>query len=1203
MLQWQKFATCKANNSPGFTRYGTEVHLHYRHTIPSGFITIHGNQSEQLSEAVIRWLAQNPLNPLEQEVVLVQSNAIAEWCKMEFARLGGVCAATRVELPSRFLWRTYRQVLSEQNIPHDSPLDKIPMTWRLMAILPALLERPSFAQVKGYLRAEEPERLLHLASRLADLFDQYQNYRTDWLRDWAAGDDVLRQANGEVPQLSDDQRWQAELWREVLATLQPAERGAVRADIHQQVIDALQQHPPGHFHGKVARRVVVFGVSHLPAATLQALAALSAHCQVILAVPNPCRYFWGDIMDGREWFRTARKRQAEKQGRSLAHIPLEDLHVYSHPLLAAWGRQCRDFVRLLDEYDNLEQTHAQFPALRVDLFEDSEDTDQTPMLLRVQHQIRDLEPLPTHTQPLEPSSTDRSIVFHVAHSRVRELEILHDQLLDLLMQQPSPSERRLQPRDIVVMVPNIEVMAASIRAVFGQFKRDDPRFIPFGIADMSSRAMHPALTALDWVLHLPRQRSGMSELVDLLEVPAIAKRFGISAEDLPALTHWMAGAGICWGLNRQHREGLQLGSCGEQNSAWFGLQRMLLGYASGQAAQLGATAAFAGIEPYAEIGGLAAEWVGGLAHMLHVLNDWHSVCQSPATPVVWVQRYRQLLTALFDFSHEDDQDIAQLLEKGLQLWLGACEQAGFEDELPWFTAQQAWQEAWHMPSLEQKFRAGGVTFCTLMPMRAIPFEVVCLLGMNEGEYPRRTLHADFDLMRQRQQYRPGDRSRQFDDRQLMLEALLSARRVLYVSWTGRSVRDNKEQPPSVLVAQLRDYLAHWWGPVAVTVRTTEHPLQPFSRRYFEAAGAGQTVLHTYAAEWRALHQAVEVTGAASLVTALPAFVPDAKVPLTLQRLGQFLRNPVRQFFKERLGIYFPGEVAFDHDLEPFVIKGLEHHQLIQEQLTLLHADVDVVTLSAQIDAAVARLLQAGQLPMLAFGERQKTALGLLLKGMADAWLKAKNQFPVPAPRHPLRFVAPDSTPVVLEDWLDELQTDGKQTAWLQLLPSKVWGKEKTLRLDKLLPIWLRLLAASVAGHAHVSAVVIAADARLDMHAPPPDEAAQHLRTLLSVWQQGMAQPLPLPLHTALAVAALKPEVVNDRQQPLPDSVRNKYEGADFSDNAVPPEVAEPCLARQFPDLAALDASGTLRDAALAVYSPLREWSRRVTVTPHSRQTA
>ena len=149
--------------------------------IQPGFLAFHSNRSENLAEVVISWTQSHPLHALEEEVILVQSNGMAEWVKMELARMGGVCAATRVELPSRFLWRTYRQVLGREAVPNDSPLDKVPMVWRLMQLLPTLITQTAFAPVAGFLRGDEPDRMLQLASKLADLFDQYQNYRADWL--------------------------------------------------------------------------------------------------------------------------------------------------------------------------------------------------------------------------------------------------------------------------------------------------------------------------------------------------------------------------------------------------------------------------------------------------------------------------------------------------------------------------------------------------------------------------------------------------------------------------------------------------------------------------------------------------------------------------------------------------------------------------------------------------------------------------------------------------------------------------------------------------------------------------------------------------------------------------------------------------------------------------------------------------------------
>ena len=195
-----------------------------RSPLQTGLIALHSNRTEQLAEATLAWLRQNPLAPLEDEVVLVQSNGMAEWFKMEAAVRSGVCAAMRVELPSRFLWRTYRQVLGRAQVPTRSPVDKDALAWRLVRLLPGLLHEPGYEPVAGFLAAgDDADRLFQLATRLADLFDQYQVYRPDWLGDWADGQDRLAAPGRAALELPPDQRWQPLLWGAGLAT--PGGRG------------------------------------------------------------------------------------------------------------------------------------------------------------------------------------------------------------------------------------------------------------------------------------------------------------------------------------------------------------------------------------------------------------------------------------------------------------------------------------------------------------------------------------------------------------------------------------------------------------------------------------------------------------------------------------------------------------------------------------------------------------------------------------------------------------------------------------------------------------------------------------------------------------------------------------------------------------------------------------------------------------------
>ena len=1166
-----------------------------------GFVAFHSNRAENLAEVVASWLQRSPLPPLTEEVILVQSNGMAEWLKMELARRGGVCAATRVELPSRFLWRTYRQVLGAQAVPSESPLDKLPMAWRLMQLLPGLLGDPVFAPVAGFLRDDDAARLLQLATQLADLFDQYQNYRSDWLEAWAAGHDHVLLADGTAQALAPDQLWQSALWRALLATLSPAQQESIRPRLHQQFLTRLSNGEP--LERAVAQRVTAFGMSQMPGATLQALAALAPHSQVILAIPNPCRYYWGDIMEGRDLLRAQRRRQPLRNGQNLTDTPLQDMHAHAHPLLAAWGRQSRDFVRLLDAYDDAPRSQQQFALAKIDYFDDSDEGTDTPLLQQVQNRIRDLVPL--HEHPARAiDASDRSIVFHSAHSAVRELEVLHDQLLQALAQPSGPAQAPLKPRDIIVMVPDIEALAPAIRAVFGQYKRSDARYIPFDIADMGAQASSPLITAVAWLLRLPAQRCRMSELLDLLEVPAVAARFGVAPEALPQLTQWMVGAGIRWGLDAAHRADLGLGACGEQNSAWFGLRRMLLGYASGdQAFNPGADDALTGlhtIAPYAEVGGLEAELAGSLAHLLQALMRWWALATVDATPTVWVQHCQTLLADLLQAETEEDRLALAALQSSLLAWQRACEQAGFDQSVPLAVVRAAWLEALELPKPQQRFRAGGITFCTLMPMRAIPFEVVCLLGMNDGDYPRRSTHSDFDLMALPGAARPGDRSRRDDDRQLMLESVLSARRLLYVSWSGRNVRDNAEQPASVLVAQLRDYLRAGWDEAVVSSRTTEHPLQPFSRRYFEADSA----LFTYAREWRAMHQQTGASGSESdhglTGHALSPFVPNPAVPLTLQQLTQFLRKPVKAFFRQRLLVAFGDDTPAQWDDELFSVGGLDAYQLVQILLEGASRAPSAESATAEAQVALARLRQSGALPLQALGDLAQQQLQDTLAAMLGAWHAQQARFSLAAPRQALRLQAGD---IVLEDWVDGLRqavpsdAGGEmQTAWLQLEPGNLCAKttKPKPRPEQLLGAWLRSLASAASG-VQATGVVVGRDSVLEITPMDPALARSTLTQLLQLWQAGMQAPLPLPPKTALAwlVQAQQP----DKAQ---QAARAQYEGAEHLRG----DVEEACMARVFPDLEALQSDGQFAPLAQAAYQPLLDWQKNhVRATLHPKQGA
>ena len=1117
-------------------------------SITPGLLILHGNQLEQLRGAVFQWLRSHPLAPLEQEIFLVQSNGVAEWLKIALAEEAGLCAATRVALPARLLWEIYRGMLGHARVPRISAFDKGPLTWRLMRLLPGLLAQDSFAPLRHFLRDGDPERRLQLAERLADLFDQYQVYRADWLEDWAAGRDQLRTARGEAQPLAPDQRWQADLWRAVVASVPQHEQQLGRASVHAAFVDAVARgEQPA---GRLPRRVVLFGVSALPYQTLQALASLARFTQVVVAVPNPCQYYWGDIIEGRDLLRAARHRHAARKDLDLAAVPLEALHAHSHPLLASWGRQGRDYIRMLDEFDTASDLAGRDDTLRIDLF--SEGTGDT-LLAQVQAAVRDLLPLSEHARVAPPDS-DRSIEFHVSHSVQREVEVLHDQLLAMFAADPT-----LRPRDVVVMVPDIDVFTASIRAVFGQHRRSDPRYIPHEIGDVNDRSVNPLLVALEWLLRLPQQRCRQSEVRDLLDVPALAKRFGLGEDDLPTLGQWIEGAGVRWGLDAQHRAGLGLAPAGEQNAWMFGVRRMLLGYASG------AAASFLGIEPYGEVGGLDAALAGSLAQLIEALLDWRERLAMARRPQAWAEQARLLLAAFFDGREEGDRLTLARLDDALNKWLETCEGAGFDEAVPLATLREAWLGGLDEPSLEHQFVSGGVTFCTLMPMRAVPFRVVCLLGMNDGDFPRRASRADFDLLVLPGMARPGDRSRRDDDRYLMLEAVLAARDKLYISWVGRNVRDNSEQPPSVLVAQLRDYLAAGWQ-LDLAARTTSHALQPFSRHYFEHGG-----LLTYAAEWRAAH----AEAAPDEAQELPPYELEDGFRLRLNSLSGFLRQPVRYFFRQRLGVFFGDSAIVGEDEEPFQLDGLQRYQLEDSLL----ADSGEQEAPEQVEATLRqramRLRREGVLPIGLIGDQVQQDLVAELVPVRAAWLALRVAYPDPAPKLPLHL---DFDGVLLEDWIDQLRQGEAGVAWLLQMSSRVCSKDGQPQGDKLLPMWLRQLAAAAMGHP-VGGYVVARDAIVELAPLEPAPAREVLAGVVRLWRAGMDAPLPVACKTALAL-------INQGKP------RDIYNGTHEREG----EGRDPCLARLWADYAALSSEPGFEETCRALYQPLTDWlAQSVTV--------
>lgn len=1158
-------------------------------TLPAGLMLVHGNHPESLRDLLVAWMTRYPLAPLENEVILVQSNGIAQWLKLALAEDAtpaggggcGIAAALEVSLPARFLWRAYRAVLGCAAVPETSPFDEARLVWRLMRLLPTLLSAPLFAPLQRFLQQDEDLRKrFQLAQRLADLFDQYQVYRADWLAAWAAGTDLLIGARGERRSLPEDQRWQAALWRALVADVadRAGEDGGQGKAMGRAAVHEAFMARAGAWQGEapagLPRRVIVFGISALPRQSLEALAALAHWCQVLMCVHNPCQHYWADIIADKDLLRAGQARQSRRHGMPPS-LSEDSLHLHAHPLLAAWGKQGRDFIGLLDEHDSApDRAHYQpyFAALarRIDLFSTHGEAS---LLNQLQEDIRDLRPLHETRARWAPVDTarDRSVRFHVTHGPQREVEILHDQLLAAFDADPS-----LRPREVIVMVPDIDAYAPHIQAVFGLLDAQDPRYIPFSVADQGRRRVDPLLGAVASLLALPQSRLAVSEVLDLLEVPALRQRFGIAGEDLPLLQRWIRRANIRWGLHPEHRSSLGLPPDAAQNSWSFGLRRLLFGYAVGADAR-----PWQEIEACDEIGGLDAALLGPLVQLVDALDAAWRTLREPATVVEWCARLRGLLADFFTASDGGEAYTLQQLDDALQRWQEECAEAGLAEPLPLSVVGEHWLAQIEAGGLTQRFFAGAVTFATLMPMRAIPFRHVCLLGMNDGDYPRARVPFDFDLMGR--DYRPGDRSRREDDRYLFLEALLSARDALHVSWVGRSIHDNTERPPSVLVGQLRDHLAAGWGlagfagedaesgEALLAALTVEHPLQAFSDDYFPPRPEAST-LFTYAREWRERPPADGGPGALQLA---PRLAPvQREEPLTLRELADFLRDPVKTFLRRRLGVVFETEDVASEDQEPFAPDGLLTWQLqdelIQAQLAALGRGESAAEACAQ---GIARLRRRGELAAGGFGAVVAEELSAPMADLFERYAAALARWPEAVPAEvELRLQTEcDGQVVEVADWLGGIRTDASGARGRVVLDSRDVVKDGKYRPDRVIRHWVAHLAAHLAG-GPLTTHILSKVGEVELPPLPVAEAQTLLAGVLAAWREGMCRPLPLAVRSGFVFLEQGEERAG-----------KTYEG---DANQLGEVASSPYLQRAYPDFAALSASGEFARLAADLLGPL-----------------
>ncbi|VBB43880.1 DNA helicase/exodeoxyribonuclease V, gamma subunit [uncultured Desulfatiglans sp.] len=1059
------------------------------------------NRLEALVEQLCAILEAPLSSPMAEETIVVQSQGMAHWLSMQLARRLGICANVRFPFPNALVEELFRKVMP--GIPESSPFEPGVMTWRIMKVLGGFVNAPGVDSLKAYLgRGDDPLKALQLADRIADTFDQYLLFRPEMMLAWEAGDEA---------------HWQAELWRRIRADAPPVHRAAL-AKRFFEAIHALPEPPPGF-----PERVAVFGISALPPFHLHVLRAAARWTELNVFLLNPSREFWGDVVSEREAGRLSRR-----SARPVEHLHLEG----GNSLLASMGTLGRDFLDLLQEQD-LEETACFEPE------------HPSTLLGRVQGDILALREgfgeVDAAGRPVKRQvvAGDDSIQIHACHGPLREMEVLHDVLLDLFERDP-----RLAPSDVLVMAPDIEAYAPYIRAVFDQPDEGASPKIPFSIADQGLRREGRLVEPFLAILALAGGRFRAGEVLEVLECPAVLAAFDFEEGDLGLIRRWVRESGVRWGIDGENRREKGLPAFPE-NTWQSGLERLLLGYAMpGQGEAL-----FEGILPYDELEGSEAAVLGSLAEFLDRLFGHARGLGRPRPLEDWSRDLGLLLDTLFRPSPEDETEMT-VIREALHRFSSDAGLAGFEDEVDVRTIRWVLARSFGRQGFGYGFMSGGVTFCAMLPMRSVPFKVICLTGLDHDAFPRSLRPPGFDLMAARP--RRGDRSRRNDDRYLFLETLLSARRNLILTYVGRSARDNSPIPPSVLVMELLDYLETHFepssaqpprGPEAAqaggaegegAARMTDlclttHHLQAFHPEYFTNEGRLFSYGAAQAAAARRLQEDRRPPGAFITGPLLDEAGAVAR-EWTIEELKAFVVNPARFLLQRRLDLVLEEPETPLEDRELFELGGLERYQLRMDILSAREAGRDPARVYSAARAA-------GRLPHGPMGR----AFFEAVEGEAAAFWEKTGPYLAGGP----------SPPLDVDLFLGGCRLTGRLGA---VYPQGlVHYRAARLKARDRLRLWIEHLAWHSLAEADPPkpSVLAALEKRnkalvwTGRSYTPPEDASELLAKLLAWLQRGLERPLPFFPESSMAFAegVLKR---GDRPEAALERARRQWEEDAFS---------------------------------------------------------
>jgi len=851
----------------------------------------------------------NPLPVFTPETIVVQNAGMQHWLNLSLAQQRGISMNVNYALPAQFLWKLLRELVGEADMPEQSPFSREVLSWRIYGLLASteVLDDDDFIEPTQYWRGKHNDesaqatlKRYQLACQMADLYEQYLIFRPEWINDWHHG-----QIPEELKRSADTLKqsvWQGKLWQ-----LLVQEQSYNPVELMSQAIGNIER-----FIEKIPPRICFFGINAMAPIWLDFINALSQHIEIHFFHLNPCYAYWGDINS---------EKQASKAITNWVD-GINDIHKdVGNPLLANLGQQGREFLSLLQQYSTINIDV--FEQASASLSNNSADKSQhVSVLHRMQNDILSLSD--ARAQPLK--MVDDSVMITSCHSALREVQGLHDWLLHQFNQ-----DSGLTPKDVLVMCPQIEQYAPYVNAVFTRGWQDIDDLVPplpCSIADRSSKDAEPLIAAFVDILNLPDSRFQVSQFITFLRIPEIQAKFDISADAFDKITYWLQQACIHWGLDQQHKANvLNSNNASEQFTWQQGFSRLMRGFAFGDVETLYQEQL---LLPYVE--GSDAILLGKLMLIIEQLQHYTLQLGQAKSANQWQKFLKQLVEDLFKV--EEDSSL-MVIYQAIDELVEYCEHAKFEDNIDLLVIRDFLDNHFSQPDPGRQFMVGQVTFCSMLPMRSIPFKIIAVLGLNDGQYPRQRQPLGFDLL-DITPAKLGDRSRRGDDRYLFLEAIISARKALYLSYQGRNIRTNTEQQASLVLKELMEYIqqGYGWSFEGENSQLRQLAMQPFSSSNYQSS------LASFDSNWLKYNDNIQLQLAkeknqAKLefsITSDDGEISDSPLQLSSEQIIRFYQHPSKVFAQQQLSLFFNNDNTELEDIEPFENDHLESYLLRQSLL-------------------------------------------------------------------------------------------------------------------------------------------------------------------------------------------------------------------------------------------------------------------------------